>query len=169
MGNINLALVNREKQKVALYSVVAGAGLTLFKVVVAISTGSLAILAESAHSGLDLISSLTTFAAVGISARPADVTHNFGHGKFENLSALVEMLLLLATVVWVLYEAIQRLFFRDVAVDASPWAFLVMGVSISIDASRSRALTDVARRSHSQALEADALNYRNDLLSSAVT
>ncbi len=169
MSNINLAAVNQEKKKVALYSVAAGLGLTGFKLIVAFSTGSLAILAESAHSALDLIAALTTLAAVGISARPADVTHHFGHGKFENLAALIEMLLLLVTVAWILYEAIQRLLFRDVQVDASLWAFLVMAASMLVDFSRSRALGDAARRYRSQALAADALNYRNDLLSSAVT
>ncbi len=96
----------------------------------ALSTGSLALLAETAHSALDLRSALTTFAAVGMSARPADQTHNFEHGKFENLSALVEMLLLGVTVVWILLEAIQPLFFHAVEVDVSIWAFLVMAVSI---------------------------------------
>ncbi len=168
MAETNDDSVNREKRKVALYSIGAGIGLTLFKALVALSTGSLAILAESMHSALDLISALTTFAAVRISARPADHSHNFGHGKFENLSALVEMLLLLITAIWILYEAIQRLFFRPAEVDASVWAFVVMGVSIAIDFSRSRSLAQAAKKYNSQALEADALNYRNDLLSSTV-
>ncbi len=169
MAQIDIASVNQEKRRVALYSIVAGVCLTLFKIVVAFSTGSLAILAESAHSALDLLSAITTFAAVRISARPADESHNFGHGKFENLSALVEMLLLLVTIAWILYEAIQRLFFRPVLVDASIWAFAVMGVSILIDFSRSRALSIAAKKYHSQALEADGLNYRNDLISSLIT
>ncbi len=161
--------VNEEKKKVSLYSVAAGAGLTCLKIVIALSIGSLAMLAESAHSALDLAAALMTFIAVRVSARPADRTHNFGHGKVENLSALIEIFLLAVTVVWVVYEAVQRLFVRSVEVDASAWAFAVMGVSIAVDYARSRALSGAARKHRSQALEADALNYRNDMLSSTVT
>jgi cation diffusion facilitator family transporter len=158
-----------EKGSVALSSVAAGAALTLFKILVGLTTGSLAILAEAAHSGLDLISAVATLVAVRISSKPADQTHQFGHGKFENLSALIEMVLLLVTIGWILYEAVQRLFFRPVQVDASIWAFVVMGVSIGIDFTRSRALAAASKKYHSQALEADALNYRNDMFSSLVT
>lgn len=162
-------LANHEKGMVARSSVIAGVGLTLFKILVALLTGSLALLAEAAHSGLDLVSALTTLFAVRIAARPADQTHQFGHGKFENLSALIEMLLLLVTCAWVIYEAIQRLFFHPVDVNASIWAFLVMGVSIVVDFTRSRALASAALKYKSQALEADALNYRNDMYSSMIT
>jgi cation diffusion facilitator family transporter len=141
----------------------------LFKIIIALTTGSLAILAEAAHSGLDLISAITTLLAVRFSGKPADQTHHFGHGKIENLAALIEMVLLFITSAWVLYEAVQRLLFRPVEVDASFWAFVVMGVSILIDFSRSRALAATAKKYNSQALEADALNYRNDMFSSLVT
>lgn len=160
---------NQEKGNVALSSVFAGIGLTLFKILVALLTGSLALLAEAAHSGLDLISAVTTLVAVRISARPADQSHHFGHGKFESLSALIEMLLLLVTCAWVIYEAIQRLFFKPVEVNASVWAFVVMAVSIAVDFTRSRALASTASKYNSQALEADALNYRNDMFSSLIT
>lgn len=160
---------NHEKEQAALSSIAAGVALTLFKIIVALLTGSLALLAESAHSTLDLISALVTYVAVRISGRPADLSHHFGHGKFENLSALIEMVLLLATCVGIIYEAIQRLFFKSVVVDASVWAFIVMAASIGIDFSRSRMLISAARKYNSQALEADALNYRNDMYSSLVT
>lgn len=160
---------NQEKEHAALLSIAAGVGITLFKIIVALTTGSLALLAETAHSGLDLISAGVTFLAVRISGRPADKSHHFGHGKFENLSALFEMVLVLAATVGIIYEAIQRLFYKSVSVDASVWAFLVMVVSIVIDYSRSRSLDAAARKHHSQALEADALNYRNDMYASFVT
>ena len=87
---------DREKQSAALTSLIAAVGLTAFKIVVGVLTGSLGILAEAAHSGLDLVAALMTFLAVRISGRPPDRTHLYGHGKVENLSALFETLLLLA-------------------------------------------------------------------------
>jgi cation diffusion facilitator family transporter len=138
------------------------------KIVVGILTGSLGILAEAAHSGLDLGAALVTYWAVRAASKPADRDHLYGHGKIENLSALFETFLLLLTCVWIIYEAIQRLFVKTVEVDASVWAFLVMGISIVIDYSRSRVLYRAARKHRSQALEADALHFSTDIWSSAV-
>jgi cation diffusion facilitator family transporter len=157
-----------EKQKAALSSVVAAVGLTALKIVVGILTGSLGILAEAAHSGLDLVAALVTFFAVRVSARPPDKEHLFGHGKVENLSALVEALLLLLTCGWIIYEAVRRLFFESAELDISIWAFVVMGISIIVDVSRSRMLYRVARKYNSQALEADALHFSTDIWSSSV-
>jgi cation diffusion facilitator family transporter len=106
--------------------------------------------------------------AVRVSGRPADVEHNYGHGKIENLSALFETVLLLATCAWIIYEAVQRLFFEPVQVDVTIWAFLVMAISIVVDVSRSRALARIAKRWDSQALEADALHFSTDIWSSSV-
>lgn len=157
-----------EKRGAAMSSVLAAIFLTGMKLVVGLLTGSLGILAEAAHSGLDLVAALVTFLAVRVSGRPADQEHPYGHGKVENLSALFETLLLLVTCVWIIYEAIQRLFFKSVEVDPSLWAFVVMGVSIAIDVSRSRMLYRVAKKYDSQALEADALHFSTDIWSSAV-
>jgi cation diffusion facilitator family transporter len=101
----------REKQTVALLSLLAAVGLTAGKLIVGLATNSLGILSEAAHSGLDLVAAVVTLWAVRISSRPADQDHTYGHGKFENLSALVETLLLLLTCVWIVWEAAQRLFF----------------------------------------------------------
>ncbi len=158
----------REKQSVALSSLVAAVGLTAFKIVVGVSTGSLGILAEAAHSGLDLAAAAMTFFAVRFSARPPDRTHLYGHHKIENLSALVETLLLLATCAWIVREAVHRLLSRHTGIEVTFWSFAVMLVSIAVDVSRSRALARAARRYQSQALEADALHFRTDVWSSAV-
>lgn len=131
-------------------------------------TGSLGILAEAAHSALDLVAAVMTLLAVRISARPADHTHLYGHGKVENLSALFETLLLLATCAWIVWEAVRRLSSHRVEVEVTFWSFAVMVTSIVIDASRSRVLDRAARRYHSQALEADALHFRTDIWSSSV-
>src|SRR5512136_776705 len=158
----------REKTMAAMSSVLAAVGLTGLKILVAVLTGSLGIMAEAAHSGLDLVAALMTFFAVRVSDRPADKEHTYGHGKVENLSALFETLLLLATSGWIIYEAIQRLFFVSVKVEASIWSFIVMGTSIVIDYTRSRILYRAARKYKSQALEADALHFRTDIWSSSV-
>ena len=120
----------REKKIVAATSVGAAVFLTGTKLAIGLLTGSLGILAEAAHSALDLAAAVVTFFAVRVSDRPADASHLYGHGKVENLSALFETLLLLITCIWIIYEAIHRLFFITVNVDPSLWAFLVMGVSI---------------------------------------
>lgn len=156
----------REKRLVALSSVGAAIGLTSIKIVVAVLTGSLGILAEAAHSGLDLVAALMTFFAVRVADKPADATHNYGHGKVENLSAFLESALLLLTALWIIYEAVNRLIYHDHAIDASIWAFLVMIIAVLVDYTRSRALLRVARRLGSQALEADALHFKTDIWSS---
>ncbi len=158
----------REKRSVALGSLVAAFGLTGMKVVVGIATNSLGILAEAAHSALDLVAAAVTYVAVRVSDKPADSDHLFGHGKVENVSALFETVLLLATSVWILHEGYLRLLVHSVEVDPSIWAFLVMGLSIGVDYSRSRMLYRAARKHNSQALEADALHFSTDIWSSAV-
>ncbi|MCL4562575.1 MAG: cation diffusion facilitator family transporter [Chloroflexi bacterium] len=159
---------DKEKRQAALSSVVAAIALTSFKLIVGLMTNSLGILAEALHSTLDLVAALVTLFAVRASGKPADQDHHYGHGKIENLSALFETVLLLVTCVWIIYESIQRLFFKSVEVDASIWAFIVMGTSIMIDYSRSRILYRAARRHNSQALEADALHFSTDIWSSSV-
>jgi cation diffusion facilitator family transporter len=158
----------KDKRSAALSSVIAAIGLTAFKLIVGLLTNSLGILAEAAHSGLDLVAAAMTFFAVQVSDKPADKEHPFGHGKIENLSALFETILLLATSGWIIYEAIQRLFFVNVKVEASIWSFIVMGTSIVIDYTRSRILYKAARKYNSQALEADALHFSTDIWSSSV-
>jgi cation diffusion facilitator family transporter len=160
--------VEQEKRRVALSSVFAAVFLTAMKIVVGLLTHSLGILAEASHSGLDLIAAGITYLAVRASGRPPDAEHNYGHGKVENLSALVETLLLLGTCAWIVYEAVQRLFVSDVSIEVTYWSFIVMVVSIVIDLTRSRVLMKTAKKHNSQALEADALHFSTDVWSSAV-
>jgi cation diffusion facilitator family transporter len=161
--------VGAEKRHVAMVSVVAALLLTGTKIGVGVWTGSLGILAEALHSALDLAAAMVTLWAVRASGRPADKEHAYGHGKIENLSALFETLLLLGTCVWIIKEALERLFFRaQVHVEANLWSFLVVMLSIAVDFSRSRALRRVAEKYDSQALEADALHFATDIWSSVV-
>jgi cation diffusion facilitator family transporter len=158
----------KEKKSAAANSVLAAFALTGMKLVVGLLSGSLGLLAEAAHSGLDFVAAVITFLAVRVSDRPADEIHPYGHGKVENFSALVETLLLVVTCAWIVYEAVNRIFFRAVAITPSVWAFLVIIVSIAVDVTRSRMLSRVARKHRSQALEADALHFSTDVWSSAV-
>ncbi len=159
---------DREKNRAALTSVLAAVFLTGFKLLIGLLTNSLGILAEAAHSALDLVAALITLFAVRISGRPADPEHHFGHGKVENFSALIEALLLLITCAWIITEALKRLFVHEVQVEANLWSFVVMGASIFVDVNRSRMLYRVARQHDSQALEADALHFSTDIWSSSV-
>lgn len=158
----------KEKRSVALLSVLAAVGLTGFKLLVGLLTNSLGILAEAAHSGLDLVAAIMTYFAVRVSDRPADQEHHFGHGKVENLSALFETLLLLATSGWIIYEAIDRLFIHPARVEANIWSFVVMGSSVIIDINRSKMLYRAAKKYNSQALEANALHFSTDVWSSVM-
>ena len=158
----------REKKMVALSSVGAAIGLTSLKIIVASLTGSLGILAEAAHSGLDLVAALMTYFAVRVADRPADATHHYGHGKVENLSAFLEACLLIITALWIMYEALRRIVYQEGHVDASIWAFLVMFIAIAVDYTRSRALQRVAHKFGSQALQADAIHFKTDIWSSLV-
>jgi len=157
-----------EKRNAALSSVVAAVLLTGMKLVVGLATRSLGVLAEAAHSALDLVAATATMFAVRTADRPADIDHHFGHGKVENLSALFETVLLLVTSGWIIYEALERLLVKTVEVEATVWAFGVMFISIGVDYSRSRVLYRTARRYNSQALEADALHFHTDIWSSCV-
>jgi cation diffusion facilitator family transporter len=160
--------MRREKRAVAGNSVLAALAITGLKIVVGVATGSLGILSEAAHSGLDLVAALMTFFSVRVSDKPADADHQYGHGKVENFSAFIETGLLLLTCVWIISEALKRLFFHHVEIEPSLAAFFVMFLSIAIDTWRSRALGRIASKYDSQALEADALHFSTDVWSSSV-
>jgi cation diffusion facilitator family transporter len=156
------------KQKVALSSIAASAGLTVAKGVVGFATGSLAILSEAAHSLLDLAATIMTYFAVRVSGKPADEEHHYGHGKVESVTALAETALLFVLSGIVIWEAAQRLIGGDIhAVEATVWAFGVIVLSIVVDFFRARVLYRVAGETSSEALEADALHFGSDMWSSA--
>ncbi len=160
--------MEKEKNKVAFTSMIAAIFLTLFKLIVGITTGSLGILSEALHSGLDLVAAAITWISVRISDKPADKEHHYGHGKIENLSALIETILLLVTCVWIIYEATSRLIAGNTHIKVTVWSYIVVITSIVVDITRSRALSRVAKKYNSQALEADALHFSTDIWSSAV-
>src|SRR5690348_10988068 len=168
MSDQNIASMQREKKAVALNSIFAAIFITVMKVIVGITTGSLGILSEAAHSGLDLVAALITLFSVRVSDKPADADHQYGHGKVESFSAFLETGLLLLTCVWIIYEVIVRLFYRHIEIEPSIAAFVVMFLSMGVDFWRSRSLGRIAVKYDSQALEADALHFSTDIWSSAV-
>ena len=161
-------LMRAEKRRVALNSVFAAVAITTLKILVGFTTGSLGILSEAAHSGLDLIAAIITFMSVRVSDMPADADHQYGHGKVENFSAFIETGLLLVTCVWIIWEAFRRMFFHQSHVEPTIAAFAVMFISMAVDWWRSRALKRIADKYDSQALQADALHFSTDIWSSAV-
>ena len=159
---------SQKKQAVALSSVIASLLLTAMKLVVGIMTGSIGIISEAAHSALDFGAAGLTLFAVRMSDKPADSKHHYGHAKVESVSALIETGLLIVTSVWIIYAAIDRLKGGSIELEVTWYAFAIMIISIVVDFSRSRALKKVAKETNSQALEADALHFSSDILSSAV-
>jgi len=155
------------KERVALSSIAASAGLTIAKAVVGWLSGSLGILSEAGHSLVDLGATVLTYFAVRISGKPADEEHHYGHGKVESLAALAETALLFLLSGVVIWEAMQRLFWHEpVHVQATVWAFGVIVASIVVDFFRARVLYRVAHETSSEALEADALHFGSDMWSS---
>src|SRR5271166_1189886 len=158
----------REKKRAALLSVGSALLLVLLKTFLVVRTGSLGVLSEALHSGLDLLAAVITFLSVRVSDEPADERHPYGHGKFENFSAFVETALLLLTALYIIYEAFDRLFFHSVHIQPSVTAILVLGVALAIDVTRARALSHTAKKYASEALEADALHFSTDVWSTMV-
>lgn len=155
-------------QRTALLSLGAAVVLIAIKLAAGLASGSLAILSEAAHSALDAGATGITYFAVRIASRPPDEDHPYGHGKAENISALIETFGLLALSAFIAGQAIVRLQGQGAQPRATWYGFAVIGVSIIIDFSRSRALGRAGRKYHSPALQADALHFTADLLTSAI-
>src|ERR1051326_1905769 len=158
----------QEKRRAALLSVGSALLLVSLKTFLVVRTGSLGVLSEALHSGLDLVAAVITFLSLRVSDRPADERHPYGHGKFENFSAFVETGLLLLTALYIVYEAFDRLFFHSVHIQPSVTAILVLLFALAIDITRARKLAHAAEKFVSEALEADALHFSTDVWSTIV-
>jgi len=161
----SLAQFSAEKRRVALHSMIAAAAMTLLKVVAGLMSGSLGVLSDAAHSGLDLVGVTLTFFSVRVSDKPADEDHTYGHGKVENLSAFGEAILMALSCGWIIWEAMQRIFTHTVELHHSVWPALVLITSIAVDFWRSRKLRVVAERTGSPALATDAFHFASDIWS----
>jgi len=153
------------KRRVAFHSMLAAAVMTLLKVAAGLMSGSLGVLSDGAHSGLDLIGSGLTYFSVQVSDKPADEGHTYGHAKFETLSAFAEAGLMAISCAWIIYEAMHRIFLHEAVVHHSLWPVLVLVTSVAVDWWRSRELGVVARRFNSTALAADAFHFASDIWS----
>jgi cation diffusion facilitator family transporter len=155
------------QRRSALVSVAAAAVLVVLKLSVGVATDSLGLISEAAHSGTDLVAALLTFFAIGVAARPADVAHQFGHGKAEHLSALAEAGFLSLVSVFISFRAIERLTGHTHGEVRTAWyAFAVLGIVIALDASRSIVSWRAGRRYASAALASNALHFASDLAGS---
>lgn len=152
-------------RRVALLSLLAAAGIAAAKLAVGVAAGSIAVLSDGLHSALDAGATGLTLAAVRVAAKPPDREHPYGHGRAENLAALVEAVLMVSVAALVGLEALRRLLEGRV-LDPPVYVLVLMGVSVLVDASRAVALRRAARRYSSPALEADAMNFTADILGS---
>jgi cation diffusion facilitator family transporter len=155
------------QQKTALTSVVAAVVLISLKLATGIITGSLAFISEALHSGIDLVAALMTLYALGVSARPPDIEHPWGHGKVEHLAALIEAGILFVASLWIADTAAHRLASaHPPTIDATWWALVVIGIVMTIDASRTLVSYRASVRLRSAALQSNALHFASDFLGS---
>jgi cation diffusion facilitator family transporter len=141
----------------------AAGAMTLLKLAAGLLSGSLGVLSDAAHSGLDLVGATLTFFSVQVSDKPADEDHTYGHGKFENLSAFCEAILMAISCGWIIYEALDRIIHNSTKLHHSVWPVLVLLTSIGVDYWRSRQLRAVAERTGSPALATDAFHFASDI------
>ncbi|MBM4049077.1 MAG: cation-efflux pump [Planctomycetes bacterium] len=154
------------KSSVALLSVASNVTLTALKLAVGLVTGSISVLSEAAHSATDLFASLVAFFSVRYAGRPRDADHPFGHGKMENLSGLIEGVLILVAAGWIIVESLHRIIDRRFGVEANVLGLLVMAASCVANHLISQKLFRVARETDSMALEADGQHLRTDVWTS---
>jgi cation diffusion facilitator family transporter len=160
---MTVAESSAEKRAVARNSMVAAGAMTLLKLAAGLLSGSLSVLSDAAHSGLDLAGAALTFFSVQVSDKPADEDHTYGHGKVENLTAFFEAILMALSCAWIIWEAVDRSVHHTVELHHSVWPILVLVTSIAVDFWRSRQLRAVAIRTGSPALATDAFHFASDI------
>ena len=154
------------KVSIARLSIVSNTLLIVMKLVVGLISGSVSILSEAIHSSMDLIAALIAFFSVRVSDNPPDSRHPYGHGKIENISGVIESLLIFIAAVWIIVEAVKKLFGERIELDSIALGSIVMLISAIVNTYVSRRLYKVARATNSVALEADALHLKTDIFTS---
>ena len=159
-------MYKQEKTKVAQLSILSNTSLIIMKIIVGVFTGSVSIISEAIHSLMDLLAAIIAFFSVKISGNPPDSRHPYGHGKVENVSGVIEALLIFAAAFWIIYEAVHKLVHPSNTITAIEWGALVMLISAGINTVVSRKIYKVAKKTDSIALEADALHLKADVYTS---
>jgi cation diffusion facilitator family transporter len=162
----NLTNLQQRKERVAILSVASNSCLVLFKAIVGVSIGSVSIISEAIHSGVDLLAAIIAMFSVKTSSVPADDLHPFGHGKIENISGFVEALLIFVAAFWIIFEALKKLNSPQV-MEYAGWGVAVMLFSSVINYIVSRKLFQIGKEAESIALQADAWHLRTDVYTSA--
>lgn len=154
-----------KKIAVARLSIISNSVLIILKLAAGLISGSVSIISEAIHSFMDLLAAVIAFFSVRISDRPADSKHPYGHGKFENISGVVEAILIFVAAIWIIYEAIKKLL-QPGEIESLQIGFIVMMISATVNFFISRKLYKVAKETDSIALEADALHLKTDIYTS---
>jgi cation diffusion facilitator family transporter len=153
------------KVSIARLSIVSNTCLIIMKLVVGIITGSVSILSEAIHSSMDLLAALIAFLSVRISDNPPDSRHPYGHGKIENISGVIEALLIFIAAIWIIVEAVKKLT-GEIVLESIGIGSAVMFISAIVNTYVAKKLYKVARETKSMALEADALHLKTDVYTS---
>jgi len=155
------------KVKTARLSILSNTLLIIMKVTVGILSGSVSIISEAIHSSMDLVAALIAFFSVKVSDNPPDSKHPYGHGKVENISGVIEAVLIFVAAALIIIEAVKKLLGAEIVLEKLWLGSIVMAVSAVINILVSRKLYKVARETKSVALEADALHLKTDVYTSA--
>ena len=169
--NRNSGLINSKAsymKKIAMFSILVSIFLVIIKVAVAYFTNSIGVFSEALNNGLDLVTVLVTYMAIRISTRPADKDHTYGHGKYENLSAFLEIVIISALSFFIIYKSIQRIIYKNFVLNLNWYVFLILIISIFLNIIRVFYIGRAARKYNSFAFKADFLNYSSDILSSII-
>lgn len=157
--------MNRKVQ-IARLSIISNTLLILMKITAGLISGSVSIISEAIHSSMDLMAAIIAFFSVRVSDNPPDSRHPYGHGKIENISGVIEAILILIAAIWIVVEAVKKLIGLPYAIDSIGLGSLVMLLSAIVNIFVSRMLYKVAKETHSMALEADALHLKTDVYTS---
>ena len=153
------------KVRIARLSVISNTVLIIMKLAVGLISGSVSIISEAIHSTMDLLAAIIAFFTVRVSDTPPDAKHPYGHGKYENISGVIEAILIFIAAVWIVFEAIKKIIHPG-EIESIGFGSLVMFISAIINTLVSRQLYKVARKTNSLALEADALHLKTDVITS---
>lgn len=166
--NQSIIAEDSHKRNIALFSLMVSVFLVVVKIAVAYFTNSIGVFSEALNNSLDIVTVLITFLAIRISTRPADKDHTYGHGKYENLSAFLETIIISALCFFIIYKSIQRIIYRNFELRLNWYVFLILVISIILNIIRVFYIGRVARKYNSYAFKAEFLNYAADIISSIV-